>query len=309
MGEESCAATEVWTIGLLLRWTTEYLSRAGVDEPRLSAELLLSHALGCAKIELYTRFDQEPTDQQRVAFRELVRQAAEHKPVAYLVGHKEFYSLDFAVTPEVLIPRPETEVLVERAIACCQASEEPQVHLLDMGTGSGCIAVAILSQVAKVRAVGSDVSATALAVARHNAETHQVADRLRLVQADRLNLPEDCVPSGGFDLIVSNPPYVAQRDMESLPRNVGEYEPRVALLAGADGLTFYRTLGESGPSLLKPGGALLVEIGAGMADAVHQVMESGEAFEHSGTWRDASGSHPRVMQFVLRQRRGTQDRN
>ncbi len=293
-------ATDAWTIGRLLRWTTDHLSRAGVDGPRLSAELLLAHALGCAKIELYTRFDEEPENKQRAAFRDLVQRAADHQPIAYLVGYKEFYSLDFEVTPDVLVPRPETEALVERAIAWCRAAALPEVHLLDMGTGSGCIAIAVLSQVPQVRAVGSDLSAAALVVAERNARRHNVVDRLTLVEADRLALPDRCIPAGGFDLIVSNPPYVAEGDLDILPRNVRDYEPHVALSAGTDGLTFYATLHDVGPSMLKPGGAVLVEICVGQGEAVRQVMEAGGAFKHAGTWRDPADPHDRVMQFDLR---------
>ena len=295
-------ATDAWTIGRLLRWTTDYLSRAGVDGPRLSAELLLAHTLGWAKIDLYTRFDEEPGDEQRAALRDLVRQAANHQPIAYLVGYKEFYSLDFEVTPDVLIPRPETEALVERAIAWCRATDLPEVHLLVLGTGSGCIAVALLSQVPQVRIVGSDISSGALAVARRNAERHNVADRLTLVEADRLELPDSCVPAGGFDLIVSNPPYVAEGDLAILPRNVRDYEPHLALSAGTDGLIFYAALHDVGPSMLKPSGAVLVEICVGQGEAVRQVMEADGAFKHAGTWRDPADPHDRVMQFDLEPR-------
>jgi release factor glutamine methyltransferase len=303
MGDDQPASGDVWTISRLLRWTTDYLGGAGVDEPRLSAELLLAHALGWAKIELYTRFDHQPSSDERASLRELVRRAARHEPIAYLVGHKEFYSLDLEVTPDVLIPRPETETLVEQAIACCRAAEGPEVTLLDMGTGSGCIAITVLSQVPEARAVGSDISAAALEVAGRNARRHNVADRLRLVEADRLNLPADCVPEGGFDLIVSNPPYIADGDLAALPANVREYEPQITLSAGEDGLAFYRALQADGPGLVAPGGTLLVEIGAGSRDAVAKVMQQDGLFEHVGTYRDPGGAHDRVMQFRVQPQR------
>ncbi|MHC4234055.1 MAG: peptide chain release factor N(5)-glutamine methyltransferase [Planctomycetota bacterium] len=300
MNVPSPTAADQWTIGQLLAWTSQYLAEAGVDEPRLSAELLLAHALEWTKIELYTRFDHMPGSAERAAFRELVYAAAQHQPIAYLTGQKEFYSLAFEVTQDVLIPRPETEALVEQTIAyCCKAQTAP-VHFLDLGTGSGCIAIAVLSQVGTARAVGSDISEAALAVARRNAQRHQVADRLTLVQADGLHLPHDVMLAGAFDLIVSNPPYVAQDDLETLPENVRRHEPLVALSAGQDGLAFYRVLHDDGPRVLKAGASVLVEIAAGMADAVRQLMLTDGVFEHAGTWRDPSDPHDRVMQFALR---------
>ena len=296
---ENAAAQNEWTIARLLAWTTQYLDRAQVDEPRLATELLLSHALGWAKLELYTRFDHVPGEDERTTFRELIRRAAQHEPVAYLIGRKEFYSLAFEVTPDVLIPRPETEALVERVIDYCRKSGEDEVHLLDLGTGSGCIAIAVLSQVPAARAVGSDISPGAVAMAQRNAVTHSVADRLTLVEADGLDLPPDCLPNGGFDLIVSNPPYVAQADMENLPENVRRYEPSAALSGGPDGLAFYRLLNRSAGSVLKPGGVLFVEIGAGAGPQVRSVLEAGGTFEHQGTWRDPADPHDRVMQFAF----------
>jgi len=297
MGDDT-HTTEAWTVARLLAWTSEYLAQAQVDEPRLSTELLLAHALGWAKIDLYARFDHVPAETQRTAFRELIRQAAEHQPIAYLIGRKEFYSLSFEVTPDVLIPRPETETLVERVIDHCRAGAAPEVNFLDLGTGSGCIAVAVLSQVPTARAVASDVSPAALAVARGNADRHGVSDRLACVEADALALPSECVPEGGFDLIASNPPYIADEDLPALPDSVRRFEPRIALTAGPDGLAFYRVLQGSAAEILKPGGSLFVEIGAGAAGEVRRILESENRFRHTGTWRDHIEGHERTLQFV-----------
>src|SRR5262245_40238915 len=154
----SQTANQPWTIGRLLSWTREHFEAKGVDDPRLSAELLLAEALGCKKIELYTRFEQEPKPDQLARFREFVRQATAHSPVSYLIGRKEFYSLEFAVTPDVLIPRPETETLVERALAFCKTLTSDVVNIFDMGTGSGCVAVAIAKFEPRARIVASDIS-------------------------------------------------------------------------------------------------------------------------------------------------------
>jgi len=298
MSETPVAAVEPWTTARLLRWTTEFLAKAGVDEPRLSAELLLAHALGWAKIDLYTRFNEVPGEDQRRAFRELVRRAAAHEPIAYLIGRKEFYSLAFEVTPDVLIPRPETETLVERVVLHGRQRPGDGPRFLDLGTGSGCVAIAILSQLPEARAVGSDVSEAALQIARRNAERHRVLDRLELIEADGLRIPAEAIPPGGFDLIVSNPPYVADEQCESLPENVRRYEPAQALFAGPDGLRFYRLLHDDGPVLLQPGGSIFVEIGAGLAPAVREVFDGHGAFTHAGTWRDPTDPHDRVMRFI-----------
>ena len=169
--------TQTWSIGQLLSWTRGFLSDKGVNQPRLAAELLLAAALGCRKIDLYTRFEQVPGLEQVGRFRELVREAAGNKPIAYLVGHKEFYSLDFLVTPDVLIPRPETELLVDQAVAIGEANGGKPLQVLDVGTGSGCVAIAIAKLLPTSRVVATDVSAAASSIAGRNAERNKVAER------------------------------------------------------------------------------------------------------------------------------------
>ena len=283
-----------------MQWTQRYLGEHGVDEPRLATEVLLSQALGCAKIELYTRFDSIPQADQLTAFREWVQAAAEHTPVAYLVGCKEFFSLEFEVTPAVLIPRPETEALVARALFLCENGILDRVHFLDVGTGSGCIAVTILKHAPDAQAVATDVSAEALEVARRNAEAHGVAERITFAQADRLKLAPELVPEGGFELMVSNPPYISAEEMAALPETVAAYEPPRALDGGEDGLSFYRTFAEAGPGILRAGGSILVEIGYGKGPGVLEIFAHTDRFEHTGTWRDSGDPHDRVMGFRLK---------
>lgn len=299
MGADTHANEAVWTIGRLLNWTTEYLDSAGVDESRLSAELLLAYALGCKKIELYTRFDATPGESVRAAFRELVRRAAAHEPTAYLVGHKEFYSLDMEISPAVLIPRPETELLVERTVEHCRRSGERPIRLIDVGTGSGCVALAVLSQVENVSGVATDVSAEALTVARCNRDRHGLTDRLTLIQADGVDLPADVTAEGRMDVLVSNPPYVPDRDWASLPRSVRDYEPRVALAGGDDGLTFYRLFASRAHEILARGGSIFVEIGYDQRDAVVELFGDVGRYSLRGTWRDPGSACDRVVQFVL----------
>jgi len=290
--------SDQWTIGRLLDWTRQHLAEKDVDQPRLCAELLLAHALGCKKIDLYTRFEHVPDQQQRAALRDLVRQAARRVPIAYLTGKKEFFSLDFEVTPAVLIPRPETELLVEEVISYCRPGNRQSWNILELGTGSGCIAVAAARYVTNARLVASDISGEALAVAGRNVERHGLADRVKLIEADGLELPAEVIPDGGFDMIVSNPPYVSTEQVELLEPGVGRYEPRVALVAGAEGLVFYRLLAGSGAKLLWPGGAVLVEVGCGQHEQVARIFAESERFELVRVRADLAGIE-RLMHFRL----------
>lgn len=279
-------------------WTRQHLAEKDVDQPRLCAELLLAHALGCKKIDLYARFEHVPDEQQRAALRDLVRQAAKRVPIAYLTGKKEFFSLDFEVTPAVLIPRPETELLVEEVISYCRPGNRQSWNILELGTGSGCIAVAAARYVTNARLVASDISAEALAVAGRNVERHGVADRVKLIEADGLELPAEVIPDGGFDMIVSNPPYVSTEQVELLEPEVARYEPRVALVAGAEGLVFYRLLAGGGAKLLWPGGAVLVEVGCGQHEQVARIFAESERFELVKVRTDLAGIE-RLMHFRL----------
>ncbi len=298
---EQASSDNAWTIGRLLAWTTEHLKSRDVDEPRLSAELLLAEAMGYQRIDLYARFEEKPTAEQRDAFRGSIRAAAEHKPIAQLIGHKEFYSLDFKVTPDVLIPRPETELLVERALTWCDEHPRDRHDLLDLGTGSGCIVVAIAKRQPSIHAVATDISEAAIVVARQNADAHNVSDRLRFVQADMFDLPAGAAPDGGFDVIVSNPPYVADHERETLPRNVRDHEPAVALFCGADGLGAYRRIAAGVANHLRPSGTLILEVGHTQAAAVEQIFTEHAGLELVGRFKDLSGID-RVVQ--LRHRAG-----
>lgn len=293
-----------WSVGLLLNWTDRFFRGKGLDEPRLSAEILLANALGCERINLYTRFDDVPRDEERASFREGVQRAGRHTPIAYLVGHKEFFSLKFNVTPDVLIPRPETETLVEHAVEWCKrtgltgASRDTSLQILDLGTGSGCIIISVLTQVTHTRGTATDISAAALKVARRNAEFHKVSDRLTLVEADRLKLPSDVIPEGGFDLLVCNPPYIAEADMHSLAVGVRDHEPTIALTPGGDGLGFFRAIASGAPTILQPKADLMVEIGAGQSEPVKAIFTSEHHFAHMGTYRSGPDPHDRVMYFA-----------
>ncbi len=294
----SPAADEKWTVGKLLTWTVQFFQDKQVEGGRLAAELLLARALGCRKIELYTRYETEPSAAQRDAFRDLVRKAADHSPIAYLLGYREFFSLDFEVTPAVLIPRPETEVLVQRAIEICRDAPERRWQVLDVGTGSGCIAVSLAKLVGNVRIVASDVSPEALDVARRNAEKHEVGERVICVEADAVDLPREVMPDGGFDVIVSNPPYISEAHWATLPPHIREHEPAIALTGpGGDGLALYRVLAERAGEVLTPNGTILVEFGFDQRDAVRGIFENAGGWTYVNTHRDPTDPHDRAMEF------------
>jgi release factor glutamine methyltransferase len=280
-----------WTIQKLLTWVTEYLTQKGVDSPRLSAELLLSHVLGLRRIELYTQYNKVVPQEQLTQLRGLVKRSGEHEPVAYLVGRTEFYSIEFEVTPDCLIPRPETELLVQRSIELLRKRTGPQ-SVCDLCTGCGIIAVAIAKNVPDVKVIATDLSEPALAVAARNIEKHKLQDRIDLRRGD---LFEPLVPQLDlFDLIACNPPYVSAAEYEALEKNVKDYEPRLALYAGQDGLDVYRRIVEKAGQFLKPDGLLLLEIGYQQGPAVRELLEQTRVFAQIRIDRDLQG-HDRVV--------------
>lgn len=283
---------EPWTIRRLLDWTKTFLAGRGVESPRLEAELLLAHALGCSRTDLYTRYAEEPGEAQRTAFRELVKQRAAGKPVAHLLGRKEFYSLELEVSPAVLVPRGDSEWLVTEAEALGKAMDAPTI--LDVGTGSGCLAIALAVRLKSASVSAIDVSEEALAVARRNAEKHKVADRVRFLHGD---LFAPLADDDRFDLIVSNPPYVTTAALAALAPEVRDQEPRLALDGGPDGFAVIdRLIAEAG-TRLKPAGYLLCEVGH------DQMAEAKARFERGGWAVDRTvqdnGGHLRVLRARL----------
>lgn len=286
--------SEAWTVGRLLQWTTGYLKQQGADNPRLDAEVLLASALACTRIELYTSFSELTTDPVRAAFRELVRRRAEGTPVAYLVGRREFYSLAFRVTPAVLIPRPETELLVVRLLdlAAQQPRRDGLLQLADVGTGSGIIAICAARRLADARVLATDLSADALAVAAMNVQDHEVGERVELHKGDLLS---GISPPRRFDFIVANLPYIASGEMDRLPRDVRAYEPRMALEAGPTGAEVIARLVPQAAELLAPGGWLLMEIGPLVEQPLRAILEADQRYELFPTVRDLAGL-PRLLQ-------------
>lgn len=280
-----------WTVGRLLEWTTDYLKKHGADSPRLDAEVLLAEARGCQRIELYTAFGEEASEQVRTAFRELVRRRAEGTPVAYLVGRREFYSLSFFVNPDVLIPRPESEFLVITLLDLAKRHRNVRPRIVDVGTGSGILAICAAKHLPDAEIIALDISLPALQVARRNAETHRVSDRIDFRQG---NLLEATAGSGPADFIVSNPPYVSETEFSSLPRDVREHEPRLAVVAGPEGTEVIARLATQSARQLAPGGWLLLEISPMIESKVHDLLKQTNQFRDISTVKDLA-KLPRVV--------------
>lgn len=272
---------ETWTILKVLQWTTGYFSSKGIEQPRADAEVLLAHVLGVERIHLYLNYDRPLSPDELARFRELVRRRAASEPTQYILGRQEFWSLDFEVTPAVLIPRPETEILVEKALELLGAG--PSL-VLDVGTGSGAMAVAIAVERKNTRVIATDRSFSALAVAKRNAARHSVSDRVGFVLMD---LMQALAAGPWFDIIVSNPPYVADAEFLDLAPEIANYEPHSALRGGGEqGLGLIRKILGQFRDYLKPGGSLLVEIGKGQAEILEKELPGAAEFEFI---RDYSG--------------------
>ena len=276
--------TERWTVLKILKWTTDYFAGKDIGSARLEAELLLAATLDLDRVGLYVNFERPLDASELASFREQVQRRAQREPVQYILGETEFWSLTLHVGPAVLIPRADTEVLVEEALTRL----EGPARVLDVGTGSGAIAVALAHEKTETTVTALDCSEAALEIARANAERNGVADRLTCVTGDLADLP-----LGPFEMVVSNPPYIPSADCEELMPEVRDHEPRLALDGGADGLTAYRQLAAQAGKILVPGGWLLVEVG------IDQAADVGALFEAAGLtdikYRDDYSGIPRVV--------------
>jgi release factor glutamine methyltransferase len=260
------------TIGALRRQACDLLKAAGVANAVQESDWLLASTLDVPSHVLILEGARPVSALQAEQAWFLLRRRAAREPIQYLLGAQDFYGLDIAVTPDVLIPRPETELLVEETLRAVASSNAPVIA--DVGTGSGCIAVALARARRDATVYALDISAPALAVARWNAIRHGVRDRIRFIQADLLEA-FCAAAAGAFDVIVSNPPYIPLQDVEGLQPEVARYEPRAALAAGQDGLAFYRRLLREAPPLLKPGGHLIMELGCGQSATVKRLALQG----------------------------------
>ncbi|MBI2340115.1 MAG: peptide chain release factor N(5)-glutamine methyltransferase [Deltaproteobacteria bacterium] len=262
-----------WTLISLLNWTTDYFTRRQIPTPRLDAEVLLAHLLNIERIQLYLQFERPMSEKELSDFKALVQRRVKGEPVSYIRGFKEFWSLSFAVGPGVMVPRPETEILVETVEGRRSKIEDgrSKIEILDVGTGSGNLAITLAKVFPNAKVTAIDVSEDALKYAKENAVANGVQSRIEFIKNDFFTI-HDLRPSI-FNLLVSNPPYIPTKTIETLPAGVRDYEPRIALDGGADGLDFYQKIGETAPRLLKPGGWLAVEIGEDQPRAVKEIFE------------------------------------
>lgn len=289
-----------WTTRRLLDWMTGAFREKGLDSPRLLAELLLAHVLGCERLALYTQADRPASAEERERLRGLVSRALRHEPVQYLVGEAWFFSLPFTVDRRVLVPRPATETIVEHVLQrvrrdCASLGCGPDGEGLlfaDVCTGSGCVAIALLKNLPAARGFACDISPDALGVARANAARHRVEDRLTFAQGDLLAPVEAFAREhapGGLRFIVSNPPYIPDDEWEAVEPNVRDFEPTIALRGGADGLDAVRPLLAGAPALLAPGGELLVEVAASRAQSAATLARENSALRDVRILRDFEG--------------------
>jgi release factor glutamine methyltransferase len=279
---------ETWTVLAVLDWTTKKFAERGIDAARLEAQVLLAHALRCSRVQLYTGFDKPLGDAELTAIRDLIKRRLAGEPIAYLVGDQEFWSLPFAVDRNVLVPRRDTETLVEVVLAAVPDRAAP-LRGVDVGTGSGALAITLARELRASSWIAIDVSPEAAAVARKNAERHGVAERVEVRVGDLL------APVAGdppFELLVSNPPYIPTGDLASLSPEV-KSEPRLALDGGADGLDVIRRLAAAAPAHVAPGGLVAFEHGFDQAPAVRAILDATHAFTPAETKADLAG-HPRI---------------
>lgn len=275
-------AKEIWTIGAILKWTGQYFQDKGVDNPRLDAEVLLSHILGKDRLYLYVHFDQPLSREELSQFRAMVKKRVMRISVAYIIGYKEFMGHNFLVSPAVLVPRPDTEILVEAVSNRLRNLTAPRI--LDIGTGSGAILVSLLKDLPSALGTAVDISPDALAVAKENALRHDVNERAEFYLGD-VFLP---VQGKMFDCIVSNPPYIPDDEIKELAPEV-RGEPRLALAGGRDGLDFYRRILSEGVNYLTPGGILAVEVGAGQAREVALLGDDAKGLKNNAIIKDYAG--------------------
>ena len=283
---------DIWTIGRILKWTEQYFGGKGVESPRLDAEVLLSHVLKKERIYLYVHFDQPMEAEELAAYKELIKQRVNHVPVAYLLGQREFMGLNFKVTPATLIPRPDTEILVQAAVERLRG--RGQCSFADIGTGSGAICLSVLSFVPGSSAVTVDISPEARAVAEENAENLGLSERIEFFTGDLLEPVKD----RKFTAILSNPPYIPEKDIEGLQEEVRCQEPYGALSGGQDGLDFYRRLCQDAPALLEEGGFMAFEVGMGQAAQVAALAEANRLVVRTEILKDLAGIERVVIAYI-----------
>ncbi|MEN0019823.1 MAG: peptide chain release factor N(5)-glutamine methyltransferase [Planctomycetota bacterium] len=297
----SQAKPRTWTTRALLAWMAGAFEKKGLDSPRLCAELLVSHVLGCERLKLYMDPDRPATPIERQTLRDLTTRALEHEPVQYLVGEAWFFGMPFKVDRRALIPRPATETIVEHVLQHARAQHADLASaddlVIDMCTGSGCVTIAIAKNMPGARVVATDISAEALELAQANATRHNVSDRIDFEQGDLFDAIDAHAAArahASAAYLVSNPPYIPDDEWAEVPPNVKDHEPELALRGGNDGLDLVRTIFNRGPQHLQQGGLVLVEIAETKADEARALAEANELLTDVKVLDDFEG-RPRVV--------------
>lgn len=295
MTEHTAPTDDVWTVQRILQWTTTFLEEKQVESPRLEAELLLAYARGCQRIRLYTDFETPLTDDERGRMREFVKRRANREPLAYITGKREFYGRDFHVGAGVLVPRPETETLID--VCLNFLPQDSQHRVAEVGFGSGCISITLAKQRPKLTVAASDISAEAMTFARQNLALHEVEEQVQLLAGDSYQ-PFANAKLEPFDGIVSNPPYITNSELKQLAPEVAEHEPHTALVSGDDGLDLIRRLITQASDYLKPGGWMALELDPAQSETTAELFKAG-GFENVVIHQDLS-RQDRVVSATLK---------
>ena len=292
------------TIHNILKWSIATLKKSNIEFPGINADTLLAYVLSCDRTKLYTNPDEVISDADINIYKELINERARHVPLQYITHREEFMSLDFFVDESVLIPRPETEILVETVLnkARDEQYSDNKITIMDIGTGSGNIAISLAKNLSNTEIYASDISQEALEIAKTNAQRHDVADKIHLLHGDLFSAFSSHIDKGNTDFIVSNPPYVSESEWKSLEPELRDHEPRDALVAGKDGLYFYRQIIKDAADWLKPEGCLVIEIGETQANTIIKLMESEGHYEDIEITNDLQGKE-RVISARRKQQR------
>jgi release factor glutamine methyltransferase len=293
MAQHRDAPRRNWTVKGLLEWTTQYFTERGLGAPRLDAEVLLAHVLGKDRLYLYLNLERPVTPSERADYRAAVLRRARREPIALITGEKEFWSFSFAVAPGVLIPRPDTEALVERVIEKMAGLARPR--FLEIGVGSGAISISLLRENQHSVGVGTDISTAALRLARQNAMRAGVSSRFDLVACDLFSALR---PGRYFHIVCSNPPYIPTRDISALEPEIASFEPIAALDGGKDGLSVIRRIARAASEFLAPGGFIALEVGDHQAQDVAGILEQYTGCRETMVYKDLAGKDRVVMGSV-----------
>lgn len=278
----------------ILNMCTDYLMKKGIENARLNAELLVGHVLKLSRVQLYLNFEKPITADEVDFIRNLLKRRANHEPIQYILEETEFYSLKLKLNRHTLIPRPETEILIDAVLDQFEkfSTEKETIQILDIGTGSGNIAIALAKNLPNARITAIDIQSEAIKIAQQNAAYHQVQDRINFIQQDVLD--RNLAFPTKFDVIVSNPPYISRDEFDCLQEEVKNFEPYIALDGGSEGLTFYQRLTEIAPPLLERDGFVAIELGANQADAIKNFFANSGVFQYMEVIKDLN-KLPRIL--------------